>query len=132
MWMEIFSYLEAIATILQHQLASFCFYSREWKNNQMLKITGYINDLWKYNISSNMWTWIHGSNTANQAGEFKTKIEMDENLLFQGSMELRELEQQLQLLVEDILVYNGLILMEIFGCLVVLKDHAEVLSSSLC
>ncbi|MDI1353330.1 MAG: kelch repeat-containing protein [bacterium] len=32
----------------------------------------FLNDLWKYNISSNQWTWINGSNTAGQAGSFGT------------------------------------------------------------
>lgn len=32
-----------------------------------------VNDLWKYNISSGQWTWIGGSNTANQNGVYGTK-----------------------------------------------------------
>jgi N-acetylneuraminic acid mutarotase len=31
---------------------------------------GYLNDLWKYSISSNQWTWIHGSNTANPTANY--------------------------------------------------------------
>jgi len=29
-----------------------------------------INDLWKYNIASNTWTWVKGANTCNQAGVY--------------------------------------------------------------
>ena len=29
---------------------------------------GQLNDLWKYNISTNQWTWMSGSNTVNQIG----------------------------------------------------------------
>ena len=32
-----------------------------------------INDLWKYNTSSNQWTWVSGNNTVNQGGEYGTK-----------------------------------------------------------
>jgi len=32
--------------------------------------TGYFNDLWKYDISTNEWTWISGSSTANQSGSY--------------------------------------------------------------
>lgn len=31
---------------------------------------GELNDLWKYNISSGKWTWVSGSNLANQAGVY--------------------------------------------------------------
>jgi len=33
---------------------------------------GYFNDLWKYNVVTNNWTWIHGANTANQKGLYGT------------------------------------------------------------
>lgn len=29
---------------------------------------GYLSDLWKYNISTNTWTWVHGSNSNTQFG----------------------------------------------------------------
>jgi hypothetical protein len=29
---------------------------------------GCLNDLWKYNISANVWTWISGENVFNAAG----------------------------------------------------------------
>lgn len=32
-----------------------------------------LNDLWKYNLATNEWTWISGSNTVNQAGVYGTK-----------------------------------------------------------
>lgn len=35
--------------------------------------TQYINDLWKYNPSTNQWTWMHGGNTINQPGIYGTK-----------------------------------------------------------
>lgn len=31
---------------------------------------GHLNDLWKYNIGSNNWTWMGGSNTINQQGTY--------------------------------------------------------------
>lgn len=31
------------------------------------------NDLWKYTISSNQWTWVSGSNSTNQAGVYGTQ-----------------------------------------------------------
>jgi hypothetical protein len=33
---------------------------------------GSINDLWKYNISSNTWTWVDGSNTIGARGVYGT------------------------------------------------------------
>ncbi|MDI1354724.1 MAG: kelch repeat-containing protein [bacterium] len=33
---------------------------------------GYLSDLWKYDITSNQWTWIKGSNLANQTGNYGT------------------------------------------------------------
>lgn len=32
-----------------------------------------LNDLWKYNIGTNQWTWISGANTSNQLGVYGTK-----------------------------------------------------------
>jgi N-acetylneuraminic acid mutarotase len=34
--------------------------------------SGDLNDLWKYDISANQWTWMGGSSTANQAGVYGT------------------------------------------------------------
>lgn len=34
---------------------------------------GYLNDLWKYNISLNQWTWVKGSNVINQFGVYGTQ-----------------------------------------------------------
>ncbi len=33
----------------------------------------WLNDLWKYTISTNQWTWIGGANTANQMGTYGTQ-----------------------------------------------------------
>lgn len=35
-------------------------------------LQGYLNDLWRYNIASNQWTWVSGSNTNNQNGVYGT------------------------------------------------------------
>ncbi len=35
-------------------------------------LTGDLNDMWKYNISSKEWTWISGDNTINQTGTYGT------------------------------------------------------------
>lgn len=35
-------------------------------------LLGYTNDLWKYNIGSNNWTWISGSNVVGQFGQYGT------------------------------------------------------------
>jgi len=35
--------------------------------------SGYQNDLWKYNIASNMWTWMSGNNTLNPVGNYGIK-----------------------------------------------------------
>ena len=35
--------------------------------------TSYYNDLWKYNISTNQWTWITGSSSVNQPGTYGTQ-----------------------------------------------------------
>ena len=36
-------------------------------------IKGYLNDLWMFNITSQMWTWVSGNNTANAVGVYGTK-----------------------------------------------------------
>ena len=36
-------------------------------------VIGSLNDLWRYNISSQQWTWISGSNTVLVAGVYGTK-----------------------------------------------------------
>ena len=36
-------------------------------------VAGALNDLWKYSISSNQWTWVSGSNITNQSGTYGTK-----------------------------------------------------------
>jgi hypothetical protein len=34
--------------------------------------TGYLNDLWRYNIASGLWTWVSGSNTTGALGVYGT------------------------------------------------------------
>src|SRR5690606_6648693 len=34
---------------------------------------GFLNDLWKYDIGTNTWTWISGPNTVNEVGTYGTK-----------------------------------------------------------
>ena len=34
---------------------------------------GYLNDLWRYRVSDNTWTWMSGSNTINQEGVYDEK-----------------------------------------------------------
>jgi hypothetical protein len=42
---------------------------------------GFLNDLWKYDPVTNMWTWMSGSNIANQAGNYGTiKTPADSNV----------------------------------------------------
>jgi hypothetical protein len=36
-------------------------------------IDGNLNDLWKYNVGTNQWTWISGDNSINQAGVYGTQ-----------------------------------------------------------
>jgi hypothetical protein len=36
-------------------------------------VSGYLNDLWKWDISSGQWTWVSGSNLKSQAGTYGTK-----------------------------------------------------------
>jgi len=36
-------------------------------------VVGQLNDLWKYTISTNEWTWVKGPNTANDPGSFGTQ-----------------------------------------------------------
>jgi len=35
--------------------------------------TGFLNDLWKFNISSGLWTWVSGSETLNAPGVYGTQ-----------------------------------------------------------
>ncbi|WP_413943141.1 kelch repeat-containing protein [Bdellovibrio sp. HCB-162] len=37
------------------------------------KSPGYFNDLWKFNPTTNQWTWVHGSNQTDQYGVYGTK-----------------------------------------------------------
>ena len=35
--------------------------------------SGYLNDLWRYDLETNMWTWMSGSNTADQECTYGTQ-----------------------------------------------------------
>ena len=35
--------------------------------------TGYLNDLWKYDLTTDRWTWVRGDNTVNQVGIYGTQ-----------------------------------------------------------
>ena len=35
--------------------------------------SGEVNDMWKFDVSANMWTWMHGSNTLNPPGSYGIK-----------------------------------------------------------
>ena len=35
--------------------------------------SGDMNDLWRYEPATNMWTWVSGSNTVNQTGTYGTR-----------------------------------------------------------
>lgn len=39
----------------------------------VLGAAGYLNDLWKFNISTNTWTWMKGTNLTNQFGIYGSK-----------------------------------------------------------
>ena len=42
---------------------------------------GYLNDLWKFTVSTGQWTWMNGSNLSNQSGVYGTmKIENSSNV----------------------------------------------------
>src|SRR5258705_6036820 len=34
---------------------------------------GYLNDLWKYNLSTNQWTWVKGDNVTGQTARYGTQ-----------------------------------------------------------
>ena len=34
--------------------------------------TGYLNDLWRYNVATGQWTWMNGASTVNQRGVYGT------------------------------------------------------------
>jgi len=42
-------------------------------NGKTASTTGLLNDLWKYDVSTSMWTWMKGSNATNQAATFGTQ-----------------------------------------------------------
>lgn len=40
------------------------FYGGEWVNSTLVNPIAHVQDLWMYNISTNMWTWINGPGTS--------------------------------------------------------------------
>lgn len=44
-------------------------------NQSGVTSSGQLNDLWKYNVTSNEWVWVKGSKYVNQVGSFGTKYE---------------------------------------------------------
>jgi hypothetical protein len=100
-----------------------------------------LNDLWKYNISSNTWTWMHGSHTANQTGNLfvlfgrEWAIYLQNTTFFflsfleRNSLHLLKInkepmvnegmEQQAPLLVLEVEPVHGPMPMATFGSLVV-------------
>jgi hypothetical protein len=44
-----------------------------WLFGGLTTNSGYLNDLWKYNIATNQWTWMNGASTANLYGTFGTQ-----------------------------------------------------------
>jgi len=44
-----------------------------WAPSQPFSFQNKLNDLWKYNISTNEWTWVNGSNTINQYAVYGTQ-----------------------------------------------------------
>ncbi len=39
--------------------------------------TSYLNDLWQYNVNTNMWTWVTGANKHNESGIYGVKGQFD-------------------------------------------------------
>ncbi len=48
------------------------FGGNELTADQATNFSGDSNDLWKYNIASGQWTWVSGSNSVNQQGNYGT------------------------------------------------------------
>jgi hypothetical protein len=44
-----------------------------WTAYDAFGSNGIINDLWRYNIANNEWTWMHGSNTVNATAVYGTQ-----------------------------------------------------------
>jgi hypothetical protein len=94
----------------------------------------YFNDLWRYNTSTNTWTWIHGSNDGDQSG-VKRQLDLIEfffqvvHSFVQVSMEIKEQEQQRPLLGHVSLAAHGLLLMEPSGSLEVMDLAVRLMVS---
>ena len=50
-----------------------CFWVYGGNGQDFLNNNGLLNDLWKYNPSLNVWTWMKGSNNNNQGGQYGTQ-----------------------------------------------------------
>lgn len=49
---------------------NFYLFGGEGYDAATTSTTGLLNDLWKYNVSSGLWTWLNGSNLLNQNGAY--------------------------------------------------------------
>lgn len=71
--LKIFGYLVGMAMVLQEQVCAF----GSWYTNTYLKYLltaiGLQNDLWRYNVNDDTWTWMSGSNRARQSGVYGEK-----------------------------------------------------------
>jgi len=48
-------------------------------NHPLNSLIGFLNDLWKYNVSENKWYWISGSSKAGQQGKYGEKGKSSSN-----------------------------------------------------
>jgi hypothetical protein len=61
-------YLSASWTDTANNLWLFC--GQYWEGLPSGWLNTLPNDLWKYNIATNQWTWMNGANTGQQSGDF--------------------------------------------------------------
>jgi len=51
----------------------------EKKSTKYTYVIGFLNDLWRYRVSDNTWTLIHGSNAFDQKGVYGEKGQASES-----------------------------------------------------
>lgn len=56
----------------QDGTGNFYLFGGEGYDAATTSTTGLLNDLWKYNVNTGLWTWLNGSNTMNQNGTYGT------------------------------------------------------------
>jgi len=54
-------------------LLGACYIRKFFFNAKLNHLKGHLNDLWKYRVDDSKWTWISGSEYADQAGEYGGK-----------------------------------------------------------